>query len=93
MMHRCLKIEGRTNSGCAQGDANEVFSCAGARSISNETLRIQWLMSLLLLQSLAKWGCAKALLMIALLPLSDAEKADAVRRLLAEQATGPVCGR
>ena len=38
-------------------------------------------------------GFAKALLMIALLPLSDAEKADAVRRLLAEQATGPVCGR
>ena len=38
-------------------------------------------------------GFAKALLMIALLPLSDAEKADAVRRLMAEQATGPVCGR
>ena len=38
-------------------------------------------------------GFSKALLMIALLPLSDAEKADAVRRLLAEQATGPVCGR
>ena len=36
---------------------------------------------------------AKALLMIALLPLSDAEKADAVRRLMADQATGPVCGR
>ena len=38
-------------------------------------------------------GFAKALLMIALLPLSDAEKADAVRRLMADQATGPVCGR
>jgi hypothetical protein len=38
-------------------------------------------------------GFSKALLMIALLPLSDAEKADAVRRLMAEQATGPVCGR
>ena len=38
-------------------------------------------------------GFFKALLMIALLPLSDAEKADAVRRLMAEQATGPVCGR
>ena len=35
-------------------------------------------------------GFAKALLMIALLPLSDAEKADAVRRLMADQATGPV---
>ena len=35
-------------------------------------------------------GFAKALLMIALLPLSDAEKADAVRRLMAEQATGPM---
>ena len=38
-------------------------------------------------------GFAKALLMIALLPLSDAEKADAVRRLMSDQATGPVCGR
>ena len=35
---------------------------------------------------------AKALLMIASLPLSDAEKADAVRRLMADQAAGPVCG-
>jgi len=35
-------------------------------------------------------GFAKALLMIALLPLSDAEKADAVRRLMADQAAGPV---
>ncbi len=35
-------------------------------------------------------GFAKALLMIALLPLSDAEKADAVRRLMADQAIGPV---
>jgi len=33
-----------------------------------------------------------ALLMIASLPLSDAEKADAVRRLMADQAVGPVCG-
>ena len=38
-------------------------------------------------------GFAKALLMIALLPLSDAEKADAVRRLMADQATGPMGGR
>ena len=38
-------------------------------------------------------GFSKALLMIALLPLLDAEKADSVRRLLAEKATGPVCGR
>jgi hypothetical protein len=36
---------------------------------------------------------SKVLLMIALLPLLDAEKADSVRRLLAEKATGPVCGR
>jgi hypothetical protein len=35
-------------------------------------------------------GFAKALLMIASLPLSDAEKADAVRRLLIGQAVGPV---
>lgn len=33
---------------------------------------------------------AKALLTIALLPLSDTEKAEAVRRLMAEQATDPV---
>jgi hypothetical protein len=38
-------------------------------------------------------GFARALLMIALLPLSEAEKADAVRRLMADQATGPVSGR
>ncbi len=38
-------------------------------------------------------GFAKALLMIALLPLSDAEKADAVRRLMADPATGPMYGR
>jgi hypothetical protein len=35
-------------------------------------------------------GFAKALLMIASLPLSDAEKADAVRRLMADQANGPM---
>lgn len=32
----------------------------------------------------------RALLMIALLPLSDAEKANAVQRLMADQTTGPV---
>ena len=35
-------------------------------------------------------GFAKALLMIALLPLSEAEKAEAVRRLMADPALGPV---